>query len=131
MIKSWVINVKTSSNKRKFFSEQAKIGKLKFNFFEAVTPDTLHLHDFKSDPNIQRTRFARPLMKTEVACALSHISLWKMLLNDKEAKYYCIFEDDTYLNSNISNLISNPKINNLDLVKFSGLKKVPKKKILK
>ncbi len=129
MIKSWVINVKASSKKRKFFIEQGKKANLNFKFFDAVTPSTLHMHDFISDPNIQRTKFARPLLQTEVACALSHISLWKMLIEDKEAKYYCIFEDDTYLDENMSSLISNPKIADYDLIKFSGLKKVPQKKI--
>ena len=74
MIKSWVINVKASSKKRKFFIEQGKKANLNFKFFDAVTPSTLYMHDFISDPNIQRTKFARPLMETEVACALSHIS---------------------------------------------------------
>ncbi len=129
MIKSWVINVKSSKNKRKFFLEQANNCELNFKFFEAVTPKTLHLYDFLSDPNIQRSKFARPLMKTEIACAISHISLWKKLLEDDEAEYYCIFEDDTYLDKNLTKIITNPKIENFDLIKFSGLKKVPYKKI--
>ena len=101
MIKSWVINVKSSKEKRKFFLEQAKKCKLDFTFFDAVTPKTLHLYDYKSDPNLQKSMFARPLMKTEIACAISHISLWKLLLEDNEVEYYCIFEDDTYLNENL------------------------------
>ncbi len=131
MIKSWVINVKSSKEKRKFFLEQAKKCKLDFTFFDAVTPKTLHLYDYKSDPNLQKSMFARPLMKTEIACAISHISLWKLLLEDNEVEYYCIFEDDTYLNENLSKLIKNIKIKNFDFIKFSGLKKVPYKNIIK
>ena len=130
MIKSWVINVKSSKRKKLFFISEAKKCKLDFKFFEAVTPQKLYLYDYISDPNIQQSRFARPLMPTEVACAISHISLWKKLIDDKNADYYCIFEDDTYLDKNLSKFLLHPKLTNVDLIKFSGLKKVPFKKVI-
>ena len=98
MIKSWVINVEKSINKRHFFSSQANNINFKFQFYNAVTPETLHKYDYISDETLQRRLFARPLLKTEIACAISHRNLWQMLVDDDEVEYYYIFEDDTFLN---------------------------------
>ena len=105
MFKSWVINVKKSKVKRDFFSKQAKNINLDFKFFNAVTPDKLHLYNFLSNQDMQRKFFARPLLDTEIACAVSHRTLWKQLLNDDEVKYYCIFEDDTFINEDLIDII--------------------------
>ena len=86
MLKSWVINVKKSKVKRDFFSKQANSINLDFKYFNAVTPDKLNLYEFVSNKNTQRKFFARPLLDTEIACAVSHRTLWKQLLNDDEVE---------------------------------------------
>ena len=127
--KVFVINVRNNKTKQEHFNKEAKKINLKFDFFPAITPKEIKSVKNYYNPKLTEKLYGRPLMDTEIACALSHISLWKMLIEDKEAKYYCIFEDDTYLDENMSSLISNPKIVDYDLIKFSGLKKVPQKKI--
>ena len=127
MFKSWVINVKKSKLKRDFFSKQAKNINLNFKYFNAVTPNKLHLYDFISDKNLQRKFFARPLLPTEIACAVSHRTLWKQLLNDNDADYYCIFEDDTLINKDLIKILSYKSLNNIDFIKFSGIKIPPHK----
>ena len=130
MVKSWVINVKKSKSKRDFFSSQARDIKLDFEYYDAVTPKTLHNFNYISDENLQKKSFARPLLKTEIACAISHRNLWQKLINDKQAKYYCIFEDDTFLNKDIIELINHASIKKIDLIKFSGRKTTPNKFLL-
>ena len=127
MFKSWVINVKKSKVKRDFFSKQAKNINLDFKFFNAVTPDKLHLYNFLSNQDMQRKFFARPLLDTEIACAVSHRTLWKQLLNDDEVKYYCIFEDDTFINEDLIEIMKSQSLKNIDFIKFSGIKKPPYK----
>ena len=127
MFKSWVINVKTSKVKRDFFSNQAKNINLNFKYFNAVTPEKLHLHNFISDKELQRKFFARPLLDTEIACAVSHRNLWAQLLNDNKADYYFIFEDDTYINEDFIKIMNSKSLENIDLIKFSGIKTPPNK----
>lgn len=125
MLKSWVINVKKSKIKRDFFSKQAKNINLNFKYFNAVTPDKLHLYEFISDKVTQRKFFARPLLDTEIACAVSHRTLWKQLLNDDEVNYYCIFEDDTFINEDLIEILNSKSLKNIDFIKFSGIKIPP------
>ena len=125
MLKSWVINVKKNKIKRDFFSKQAKNINLNFKYFNAVTPDKLYLYEFVSNKNIQRNFFARPLLDTEIACAVSHRTLWKQLLDDDEADYYCIFEDDTFINKDLIEIINSKSLKNIDFIKFSGIKTPP------
>ena len=111
--------------KRDFFSKQAKNINLHFKYFNAITPDKLNLHEFVSNKNLQRKFFARPLLDTEIACAVSHRTLWKQLLNDDKADYYCIFEDDTYINKDLIEIINSRSLKDIDLIKFSGIKIPP------
>ena len=131
MFKSWVINVKKSKIKRDFFSKQAKNINLNFKYFNAVTPEKLYLYEFISNKDLQRKFFARPLLETEIACALSHRTLWKQLLNDEKVDYYCIFEDDTFVNKDLIEILNNKSLNNIDLIKFSGIKIPPHKFLAK
>jgi len=130
MVKSWVINVKTSKAKRDFFTSQARDISLDFKYYNAVTPKTLHNFNYISDEYLQTKVFARPLLKTEIACAISHRNLWKKLLVEKYVNYYCIFEDDTFLNKDIVGLINHDLIKQFDLIKFSGRKNTPNKSVL-
>jgi glycosyl transferase family 25 len=41
-----------------------------------------------------------------VGCALSHLNLWKQLIDDKYNDYYLILEDDTILCNDFANKIS-------------------------
>ena len=54
MFKSWVINVKKSKAKREFFNRQAQNINLDFKYFEAVTPNKLHLYELISNKDLQR-----------------------------------------------------------------------------
>ena len=125
MLKSWVINVKKNKVKRDFFTKQANSINLDFKYFNAVTPDKLNLYEFVSNKYTQRKFFARPLLDTEIACAISHRTLWKQLLDDDKADYYCIFEDDTFINKDLIKIINSEFLVNIDLIKFSGIKIPP------
>jgi GR25 family glycosyltransferase involved in LPS biosynthesis len=75
-----------------------------FNFYEAVTPDTISTSD---EPKID-------FKKSRLACWLSHINIWKKY--QSECKPVLIIEDDVRFNKNFQlqlNQILN-KLNTMD-----------------
>lgn len=127
----FVINIKTNKNKRLHITNEAKKINLKFKFFNALTPKKLPKlsHNYKSS----RTRvfYGRPLLETEMACALSHIALWRQLLDDKKNEFYIILEDDVFFNSDLNFLYNNLELKKYDLIRLSGTKIRYNKKIKK
>lgn len=126
---TWVINVKSNHYRRNFIKNQLEKANMYFNFFEAITP--LSKVNFIHEYSARRTEicYGRPLMKTELACALSHISLWIKLISQKKVSHYFILEDDVIINKSIKNLLYSFEFNKFDLVKFSGQHERPEKKI--
>jgi glycosyl transferase family 25 len=124
---TWVINVSSNKTKKKFIEKQLNDALLTYNIFEAITPKSIS--KFNHHYNARRTEihYGRPLMETELACALSHISLWKKLLSQKKFSHFLILEDDVIINKKIKNLLRSFSFNDLDLVKFSGQHKRPSK----
>ena len=129
--KCFAINVKTNINKKIHFQKQAKIINLNFEFFEAVLPKDISAIENNYNPQITKKYYGRSLLKTEMACALSHIKLWQKLQNDDEADYYIIFEDDVFFNSNLSFMFNNKDLDNYDLIRLCGTKIKYNKKIKK
>lgn len=94
-MKNYVISM-ISSNKRRqhICHEFAQLG-IKFNFFDAITPDKNQYFCEKLSLDINKF----DISPTEISCFLSHIFLWKQaqVLN---LKYIAVFEDDIYLGEN-------------------------------
>ena len=88
--KVFVINVKDNKAKQEHFKKEAKKINLQFHFFKAITPKDIY--SIRNNYNPQKTKIAygRPLMPTEIACALSHINLWEKLQTDHEVDKYLI-----------------------------------------
>lgn len=120
--KIFVINLKTNSFKRDHINREAMKYGLRFRFFEAVTPDRISYINYKYNPEITSRLYGRPLMKTEIACALSHITLWKKLNLDNYANNYLILEDDVSIIDDFSLVIDNPEFGNYGLVRLCGNK---------
>ena len=129
--KCFVINVISNHKKRAHIKLQAKIINLRFNFFKAYIPKDLP--KLKHNYNAERTRkyYGRPLLETEMACALSHIELWKLLLEEKKTDFYIILEDDVFFNDDINFLYNNFELKKYDLIRLSGTKIRYNKKIKK
>lgn len=126
---TWAINVRKNIIRKNFITNQLKNTGVNFKIFEAITP--FSKVEFKHYYNPRRTEihYGRPLMPTELACALSHISLWKKLINQDKYKHFLIFEDDVIIDNDINNLLKSYDFSSLDLVKFSGQHQRPEKKV--
>lgn len=110
-MKTYVINLKSQIERRRFQERQfSKLG-LDFEFIDAVSIADIddrtyqkHYHDW-----------LRPLKRNEVACYYSHRSCWVKVINKYEPAL--ILEDDALLSSNIGVLIDElEQLKNIDLI---------------
>jgi len=101
-----VINLKRDTEKWKLFQQQIEpTSRLKFKRFEAIDGNQLI-------NNINVSSMCNEVMcnKGIIGCALSHISLWKQLL-ESDSNYYIIMEDDAQFD--IQKL--EPVLNDIDI----------------
>ena len=126
---TWVINISKNKIRRDFISNQLDLIGIDYNIFNAITPSSKT--DIKHNYNERRTEihYGRPLMKTELACALSHISLWIKLLNQNQHSHYLILEDDVVIDKKLKKLLKSHDFRQFDLIKFSGQHSRPEKKM--
>lgn len=95
-MKNYVISLKTASDRREHIEKEFAQQCIKFNFFDALTPDLARPLAEKMQLNIQ-DEF---LSSGELACFMSHVALWQKML-DENISYMAIFEDDIYLGKNV------------------------------
>lgn len=91
-MENFVISLRSSETRRKHIIEQFQQQSIEFKFFDAIQPDqnrqvaeTLGLNISNCD-----------LTPGEVACLLSHVSLWQLMI-DHQLQHIAIFEDDILL----------------------------------
>ena len=128
-IKAFVINVATNSYRREhFFAQAGKLG-MPVSVFDAVTPSAMDVDGLRYDEKRARQFTGRPMMETEKACALSHITLWRQLERDPDADFYLMLEDDIVIDGNMADIIADIDLNRVDLVKLSGKVDRPKRTV--
>ncbi|WP_150538724.1 glycosyltransferase family 25 protein [Actinobacillus vicugnae] len=111
---NYVISVKNNIQRRKHIISEFGKQNIPFEFFDAITPDLMEEKAKEFGLDI----FNSPLTKGEIACALSHIALWR-LAQAKSLDYIVIFEDDIYLGKNAQNLLNvNYLPKNVDVLKI-------------
>lgn len=93
----FVISLDSAIERRQHIDAEFKKYLVDFRFYDAITPVTSD--DAAKSVGIDLTRRGS-LTKGEVACLLSHIMLWKKIV-DLDLDYMAIFEDDVYLGENI------------------------------
>lgn len=130
-LKYFAINVEKNEYRRKNILKQARENSIDIEIYKAITPDTIDSIPNSYTKERTRLHWGRPLMPTELACGLSHLSLWRMLLEDKEVDAYVIFEDDVTIEKNVSELLLSINLENIDLLKLSGQHKRPQKFLYK
>lgn len=119
-IRYFAINVEKNNFRRERISQQcADIG-IPLEIFKAITPATIGQVPNTYQPALTALHWGRPLLPTELACALSHLSLWRELLADSSADYYFILEDDADVHKNLPAIISGINFDGIDFIKFSG-----------
>lgn len=126
--KTFAINVKKNEYRRQYILGQQEKAGLKIRIFDAITPDKISNFDLEYCPIRAQNFYGRPLLEAEIACALSHMSLWQSLLKD-DVDAYLIMEDDITIQDNLSCLIERIDDCTLDFLKFSGQCKRPSRKI--
>lgn len=129
--KAFAINLKSNAYRRDHILAQQRMAGIDIHIFEAVTPATADQAGIDLDTGGARWFTGRAMMETEIACALSHMSLWKQLLDDTGADYYLIMEDDIEIEDNIASIIASVDMTDIDFLKLSGQCKRPMKLVNK
>lgn len=115
-MKSIVISIKENNDKRRnHIQSEFKKKEIKFEFFDAITPNKLDSLIKKYNIKINNDK----LTKGEIACFISHISVWLKIINE-DIRIASIFEDDIYLSSTANETIYSKKIENInfDIIKL-------------
>lgn len=94
-MQNYVISLKIETKRREHINSQFGKQNIQFSFFDALTPDTIKPIATKIGIDIDN----QALTKGELACFMSHISLWHKMI-DENIPYMAIFEDDVHLGEN-------------------------------
>ena len=92
---NYVISLISADQRREHIKQQFDKKEVDFKFFDAVTP-ALAL-SLSKDMGLNYNE--KYLTEGELACFMSHVSLWKKIV-DENISYMAIFEDDIYLGEN-------------------------------
>lgn len=105
-IKIYVINLKSSIDRRKYIENLLSELGLNFEIFDAVVGKDLNEQFIEKiyDSEKAKKNFGRELSKGEIGCALSHKRLWTKIAQEK-IEYALILEDDIILDSKIHDVI--------------------------
>lgn len=123
---NYVISLDTSVKRRRHIVEQFDAQNINFKFFDAIEPHK----NSKIATDLALNISDCDLTQGEVACLLSHVSLWKMMV-DQQFNYMAIFEDDILLGES-AELILNTSTwipQNADLIKLEKFAAAAKMKL--
>ena len=100
---NYVISLTTEQKRRKHITEEFGKQSIPFAFFDAITPEIIEETAKKFNITLDRSPKAK-LSDGEIGCALSHIVLWNLTL-ENNLNYINIFEDDIHLGENAKELL--------------------------
>lgn len=117
----FVISVDSAKERRQHIREEFKKNLIEFDFYNAITPVTAL--EAAQSVGIDLTRKG-VLTNGEVACLLSHVMLWKKIV-DENLEYMAIFEDDVYLGKNTQSFFEGFSWipNNVHIIKLEAFDK--------
>lgn len=92
---NYIISLRTETKRREHIQDEFGHKGIQFEFFDAVTPNQNIIVAQNLNISIERLS----LTQGEIACLLSHISLWKKAI-DEQLDYIAIYEDDVHLGEN-------------------------------
>lgn len=99
---NYVISLKKELKRREHIKSEFSKQDIKFNFFDAVTPETAKIQAENLNLNVN----PEYLTSGELACFMSHVALWQKAI-DENIAYISIFEDDIFLGENASVFLNN------------------------
>lgn len=93
----YVINMDKSIDRLNMIKDNFNEYNLKFTRFPAVDGKKIK----KSILNKNTTLLCKTILcnKGIIGCSLSHINIWKQLVNDKSTNYYVVLEDDSVVDN--------------------------------
>ncbi|WP_151960046.1 glycosyltransferase family 25 protein [Acinetobacter bereziniae] len=100
-MKKIVISLSTAVERRKHISSEFAQKNVDFDFFDALTPEPATIFSQELGLRIDE----HILTKGELACFMSHVFLWKRMI-DENIPYMAIFEDDIYLGDNVVDFLT-------------------------
>lgn len=115
-MENFVISLKSASDRRAHIKDQFGNKNIPFQFFDAIEPSQIESQAEQIGFEIRRTDLSR----NELACLLSHVSLWKKVV-DKKIPAIAIFEDDIYLGENAELLLKDLSWLSVDIVKIEKI----------
>ncbi len=101
-MKKLIISLENAHDRRQHIEQQFGSNHISYEFFDAVNATQIDAIAKKLNIPITNTR----LGKNEIACFLSHASIWQLAV-EHNCPYVCIFEDDVYLGENAEFYLNN------------------------
>ncbi|MDO4426504.1 MAG: glycosyltransferase family 25 protein [Moraxella sp.] len=115
-----VISLNNATDRRSHIEHTFKAAKVDYEFFDAITPDTLV--DMGKLLGLNNLLSNKRLSMGEKSCFLSHIAIWQKMIDD-ELPYVIVFEDDVLLGENAADIFMDKTwlsiiCDNIDVLKF-------------
>ena len=117
-MKNFVISLKSASDRREHIINQFEGKGIPFNFFDAIEPSQITSQAEKIGFTIRQG----DLTQNELACFLSHFSLWNKIVNENIG-YMAIFEDDIYLSDKSEKFLDTTDWIDGDIIKIEKVYK--------
>ena len=117
-MKNFVISLKSASDRREHIINQFEGKGIPFNFFDAIEPSQITSQAEKIGFTIRQG----DLTQNELACFLSHFSLWNKIVNEN-IDYMAIFEDDIYLSDTSEKFLDTTDWIDGDIIKIEKVYK--------
>lgn len=110
--KIFVINLRSSTDRRGFILRQLRKFNISFEFIEAY--DSSEISDDELKQANAKKPYAYELTKDEIACAKSHVKALKAAANDTSCTHALVIEDDVYLSKKLPKILSCLSLKDLD-----------------
>ncbi|MBC9229430.1 glycosyltransferase family 25 protein [bacterium SPL81] len=112
-MENFVISLKSASDRRMHINDQFKDKNISFQFFDAIEP----LQIDKQAEKINFTIRQGDLSRNELACLMSHVSLWQKAVDEK-IPAIAIFEDDVHLSHDAQLFLRDSSWLQFDIIKL-------------
>lgn len=114
-MKNFVISLNSALDRRAHIVTQFTQNNLNFEFFDAIQPPQVIELANNLHVSINDTK----LSGGEIGCLLSHVSLWKKVI-DENIDFAAIFEDDIYLSKDAHYFLNNSQwiVDGVDFIKI-------------
>ena len=92
-MRTFIINLKESADRRQYMIEEMKKTNLQYEFFDAVSGKDIKNIEEVYDHEYAVTKAGSPLNLGEIGCAMSHLLIYKKMI-DENIERTLILEDD-------------------------------------